>query len=610
MKYKIIINGAEINTTPKQINTIKSSFKRDRDLKGIFVEELIEIIFVGDGYCKLKEIQKEKSKCEFPILIYQICNGEKKLRFNGIADTFTIKIDVFSQEATVSIIDNNPINRIIENRDALYYPTSTISLNNTEIITAVPTHSIIFRNAESDAPTVDWEDILVYEAMEMLQGVLNWITANELTVESEFFEKEYITEINPGFTENPANNYRRIYEIVYATPPTVAATTTIRYKNFYGVEITETIIGAGVVGSHLRNVWTTLLKFATLVNAGNPTLELKNKTEFGYEYDYREWDYATDNNSDTIILRSFLDNQILFMECDESIISFSLLEDPDYTFIDSGNNTCFLTGKMLRKESNDNFSFSFKWLIEELDKLYNITFLIRNGVLKIENQQAFRTDNIILTIDNAEKLSVESSLDNIYSSIKVKDDGAEIKSFIERDFISRFCGVNKNYNAQIESIRSWKSIWNGILNPDENNDENYYLIQGESNTDTTSLATIQMGVILSSRIVVDNGEFAYMPNIQFLNNRQVIRHFPKFIEDLAVSPFDKVVNDDRAHLVYTISFEGTITEQQYNLLLANNLDKIKVKSKDSDYYSGIVDEAEYDYISGLCRFVMSGDYFE
>lgn len=599
MKYKIIINGAEINTTPKQINTIKSSFKRDRDLKGIFVEELIEIIFVGDGYCKLKEIQEEKTFCEFPIIVYQICNRQQKLRFNGIADTFTIKTDLTLGEAKVTIKDNSPINRILQNKDSIYYPTSLTALDGATSITAVPTRAINFRNSELDSPTIDWEDIEVYEAMELLQGNLNWITANGLTVQSDFFEREYETEINQGFTEATANNYRRVYEIVYSTPPTVAATTIIRYRNFYGIETTETIVGAGANGTHLRNVWTTLLKFFSISNLGD-------RYEFGVGYDFNEWDYATDNNSDTIRLRSFFDNTILSIECDESVVNWSLTTDTDLTYIDSGNNTCFLTGKMLRKISNDNFSVSFKWLIEELDKVYNINFVVSNGVFQIENEQGFQTGTTILTIDNATNLNIESSLDNLYSKIKVADDGLEVKAFIERDFISTFCGIDKPFDAKTESIKSWRDIYGDIDNPSDNNDDKYYLVQGESNTDTASMVSMQMAVILSSRIVIDNGSYAYIPNFQFYNNKQVIRHFQKFIGDLSVSPYKKVKNTEAAELVYDISFEGVITEQQYNLLLANNLDQIKVKSKDSDYYSGIVDEVSYEYSTGIGTFVMSG----
>lgn len=599
MKYKVIINGAEITTTPKQINTLRSSFKRDRDIKGIIVEELIEIIFVGDGYCKLKEIQEEKTFCEFPILVYQICNGQQKLRFNGIADTFTIKTDLILGEARVAIKDNSPINHILRNRESVYYPTSLTALDGVTAISTVPVRPINFRNSELDSPTIAWEDIDVYEALELLQGNLDWITANALTVQSDFFNREYETEINQGFTEATANNYRKVYDIVYDTPPTVAATTIFKYINFYGIETIETIVGAGVNGTHLRNVWTTLLKFYSISN-------LADRDEFGVGYDFNEWDYATDNNSDTIRLRSFFDNVILNIECDESLVSWALTTDTDLTYIDSGNNTCFLTGKMLRKIGNDNFSTTFKWIIDELNKIYNINFVIYNGFFKIENQQAFQTGTIILTINNATNLLIESSLDNIYSKIKGDDEGLEVKAFIERDFISTFCGIDKSFDAKTESIKSWRSIYSAINSPSENNDDTYYIVQGESNTDTESMVSMQMAVILSSRIVTDNGSYAYIPNFQFYNNKQVIRHFPKFVGDLSVSPYKKVENTEASELPYNISFEAIITEQQYNLLLANNLDQIKVKSKDSDYYSGIVEEINYEYNTGIGRFVMSG----
>lgn len=602
MKYQIYINGAEIKTTPIDINTLKSKFIRDEDLPGVFVEEILEVTFINDGYCKLKEIQEQHTLCEFPVKFYQICDGVSKLIFDGLADTFTIQLNHAQKQAKVNIKDNSKLSRLIQNKEAVYYPTSETAIDGTAI-TPVPIRTIDFRNADNSSPTVDWEDIDVYEAMEMLQGVSDWITAGQLTVSSDFFNQEYITEIVPGFFGANANNYRRVWEIVYATPPTINAVTTIKFKDFYGIETTFVISGIGSAGTHVEYVWSSLLAIF-------PISSLADKIAFTYSYDYRRFDYGTDNGTDTIILRSFFDNQILSMTCDETDVSVNFSTDPDLQYIDSGNNTCFLTGKMLRKEGSDNFSYTFKWLIEELNKVYNILFLVQNNTLRIENAQTFQTGNIILTFDNVKNLQINSSLDNLYSKITTGDKGQLVLSTIERSFVSDFCGIAKSFEAETDSIRSWRSIWVDIDNPDENNDDKIYMVQGESNEPTDTMNITQPSVILTSNIVVDNDDHAYMLNEQLINNRQVIRHFPKFIGDLTVSPFSTVVNDDPAQMVFDMAFETVLRESDYRLLVNNNLDDIKFRALDSDYYIGRVQELEYDYANGIGKFVVSGRKFE
>lgn len=602
MKYQIYINGAEIKTTPKDINTLKSKFLRDEDLPGVFVEEILEVTFLNDGYCKLKEIQETLQICEFPILFYQICKGVPKLIFDGLADTFTIQLNHEQRQAKVNIKDNSRLSRLIQNKEVVYYPTSETALDGSTI-TPVPIRTIDFRDADNTSPTTDWEDIEVYEAMEMLQGVTDWITGGQLTIASDFFNQEYVTEIVPGFFGANANNYRRVWEIVYATPPTINAVTTIRFKDFYGVETTFVITGIGSAGTHVENVWASLLPVF-------PISSLGDKIAFTYSYDYRRFDYGTDNGVDTVILRSFFDNQILSMTCDESAVSVSLSTDPDLQYIDSGNNTCFLTGKMLRKEGSDNFNYTFKWLIEELNKVYNITFLVQNNTLRIENAQTFQTGSIILTFDNVKNLTINSSLDNLYSKITTGDKGQLVGSVIERSFVSNFCGITKSFDAETDSIRSWRDIWVDIGTPTEDNDDKIYMVQGQSNEPTETMTITQPSVILTSNIVLDNDDHAYMLNEQLINNRQVIRHFPKFIGDLTVSPFETVVNDDPAQMVFDISFETVLRESDYRLLINNNLDDVKFKATDSDYYIGRVQEVDYDYASGVGRFVVSGRKFE
>lgn len=604
MKYKIYINGGEVLTTPRDIGALKSKFLRDQDLPGVFVEEILQVIFVNDGYCRLRDIQETSDICEFPITFYQICsNGELNLIFDGLADTFTIKLDHNLKEASVNIKDNSKLPRLIQNKDAIYYPTSETALDGKTIITTVPIRSIDFRNANNVSPTSEWEGIEVYEAMELLQGISDWITANGLTVESDFFNREYVTEIVQGFFGANANNYRRVFEIVYETPPSVSATTTIKFQDFYGNITTFNITGIGSAGTHVEYVWSSLLEVF-------PISSLADKVGFTTVYDYKRFDYATDNNSDTIILRSFFDNKILLYECDETAVSVTLSEDPNLEYIDSGNNTCFLTGQMLRKDSSESFKITFKWLIEELNKVYNILFLVQNNTLRIENAQTFQTGSIILTFNNVKNLIINSSNESLYSKITVGDDGILVNSLIDRSFVSNFCGIVKQFDGETDSIRSWRSLWDYIDNPAESNDDKYFMVQGESFTSTDNMSITQPSIILSSNIILDSDDYAYFLNEQLINNRQVIRHFPKFIGDLSVSPFSTVTNDNPSQLVFDIQFETVLTEQNYRLLINNNLDNIKFKASDSDYYIGVVQEVEYDYASGVGKFIVSGKKFE
>lgn len=592
MQYRVKINGITLRDSPKEIRNLQSSFVRDQDLPGVFVEELVQIVFVGDGYCKLKEYQEDLEFCELSIQFYKICDGEEVLFFDGIGTVSTIEINISEKEASIKITDNTLLNRILVNKDSLYVPTAETAIDG-ETILPVSTHPMDFYAADASQPA-EYLNVEVYEGMELLQGMLNWIVGNRLTVTSEFFNKTVVNNIVPLFAST-FNNYIRTYEIVYAVPPIITDTTTITFKNWYGEQFTVTIVGIGTVGTHIENVWTTLLKFGSLTT-------LADKQQFTFDYDYTTFDLGSDNGTDTIILSSFLPNQILSITSTSGDVSFSLSDDPDHQYIDTGINTCFLTGKMLNKVGSDNFSMSFNDLIEDLNKSYNIQFIIRGGQFRIENKPYFDTNNIVLTFDNVQNLKIAGSLENLYNKISASDKGIQIRSFLRRDFISQYCGVTKSFDVETEAIASFATIWDHLDNPDTDNEDNMYIIQGNTNSNTISES--QRTVLVSSEILDDNTFFAYMLNFGLTNNKKIYRHQNKFKGDIALAPFPGITNDNPAELVYEATFEQYITPAQYRNLINNNLSNVKFKTDDSEYYMGITQEVQYSYETGIGQFTV------
>ena len=86
LKYRVTLNGTILNQVPQGLDKLTTEFIRDNEIFGIYVVSSFDLVFIGDGYCLLRDIQNDLSVCDVTILVEEKCRGVYRTKFNGIIE--------------------------------------------------------------------------------------------------------------------------------------------------------------------------------------------------------------------------------------------------------------------------------------------------------------------------------------------------------------------------------------------------------------------------------------------------------------------------------------------------------------------------------------------
>lgn len=594
--YRVYLNGVLLINTPNGLDTFLQEFIRDNDLFGIYSVSSFDLQFIGDGFCILRDFQEDFDSCQMTIKIDRYCNNSWSTLFNGIIEVGSVEIDEEFSVAICEIQDNSPLSLISRN---------------SEVDIDIETEQDIFGG---DMPVVPISDdltlyspngVLSYAGVkyinwdDLIKTVLRGITGVPINVTSTFF----------GTIPTDSQ-----WTITYTGNMASIDNTTITFRNFQGIEVLR-VANQYTGNNHLTNVRAELLSGDTLM--GVPPYTDAEVTYIGqYVLDYRDFTFTSQNNATkTITLNCSLPIEILdvqIVSADPSAtVSFAQVSD----YIDGGNSPLFMNYKMIAvQDAPYQFRLSFKNLMQELNKNYNVYFLAsyntQGGIdLRIEDYQYFANVSPNITFDNVRNLKIAFDTDSTNNAISTGEPSDTTMATKNYTFGSDFCGLGDNFDAKSSFVIGTNRIWNDVqLAYDADYEQNIYMIE--------NLGIREIVQVVEDRAFnIADIYNMYLYNQYLSNYHKIYRHLNKFKNNIVgtvpvwrQSSNINITNIAQNRLFKRYEFSTFISEATFNSLIDNVVDKVRFKKEnDTAYRTGLITALKYNNLTGKAEITTLGE---
>jgi hypothetical protein len=594
--YRVYLNGVLLINTPNGLDTFLQEFIRDNDLFGIYSVSSFDLQFIGDGFCILRDFQEDFDSCQMTIKIDRYCNNSWSTLFNGIIEVGSVEIDEEFSVAICEIQDNSPLSLISRN---------------SEVDIDIETEQDIFGG---DMPVVPISDdltlyspngVLSYAGVkyikwdDLIKTVLRGITGVPINVTSTFF----------GTIPTDSQ-----WTITYTGNMASIDNTTITFRNFQGIEVLR-VANQYTGNNHLTNVRAELLSGDTLM--GVPPYTDAEVTYIGqYVLDYRDFTFTSQNNATkTITLNCSLPIEILdvqIVSADPSAtVSFAQVSD----YIDGGNSPLFMNYKMIAvQDAPYQFRLSFKNLMQELNKNYNVYFLAsyntQGGIdLRIEDYQYFANVSPNITFDNVRNLKIAFDTDSTNNAISTGEPSDTTMATKNYTFGSDFCGLGDNFDAKSSFVIGTNRIWNDVqLAYDADYEQNIYMIENLGEREIVQ-------VVEDRAFNIADIYNMYLYNQYLSNYHKIYRHLNKFKNNIVgtvpVWRQDSNINVSNIaqnRLFKRYEFSTFISEATFNSLIDNVVDKVRFKKEnDTAYRTGLITALKYNNLTGKAEITTLGE---
>jgi len=595
--YRVYLNGVLLINTPNGLDTFLQEFIRDNDLFGIYSVSSFDLQFIGDGFCILRDFQEDFDSCQMTIKIDRYCNNSWSTLFNGIIEVGSVEIDEEFSVAICEIQDNSPLSLISRN---------------SEVDIDIETEQDIFGG---DMPVVPISDdltlyspngVLSYAGVkyikwdDLIKTVLRGITGVPINVTSTFF----------GTIPTDSQ-----WTITYTGNMASIDNTTITFRNFQGIEVLR-VANQYTGNNHLTNVRAELLSGDTLM--GVPPYTDAEVTYIGqYVLDYRDFTFTSQNNATkTITLNCSLPIEILdvqIVSADPSAtVSFAQVSD----YIDGGNSPLFMNYKMIAvQDAPYQFRLSFKNLMQELNKNYNVYFLAsyntQGGIdLRIEDYQYFANVSPNITFDNVRNLKIAFDTDSTNNAISTGEPSDTTMATKNYTFGSDFCGLGDNFDAKSSFVIGTNRIWNDVqLAYDADYEQNIYMIENLGEREIVQ-------VVEDRAFNIADIYNMYLYNQYLSNYHKIYRHLNKFKNNIVgtvpVWRQDSNINVSNIaqnRLFKRYEFSTFISEATFNSLIDNVVDKVRFKKEnDTAYRTGLITALKYNNLTGKAEITTLGEW--
>jgi hypothetical protein len=594
--YRVYLNGVLLINTPNGLDTFLQEFIRDNDLFGIYSVSSFDLQFIGDGFCILRDFQEDFDSCQMTIKIDRYCNSSWSTLYNGIIEVGSVEIDEEFSVATCEIQDNSPLSLISRN---------------SEVDIDIETEQDIFGGDMPVAPIYDnltlyspngvlsYADVKYIKWDDLIKTVLRGITGVPINVTSTFF--------NTIPTDSQ-------WTITYTGNMASIDNTTITYRNFQGIEVLR-VANLYTGNNHLTNVRAELLSGDTLM--GVPPYTDAEVTYIGqYVLDYRDFTFTSQNNATkTITLNCSLPIEILdvqIVSADPSAtVSFAQVSD----YIDGGNSPLFMNYKMIAvQDAPYQFRLSFKNLMQELNKNYNVYFLAsyntQGGIdLRIEDYQYFANVSPNITFDNVRNLKIAFDSDSTNNAISTGEPSDTTMATKNYTFGSDFCGLGDNFDAKSSFVIGTNRIWNDVqLAYDADYEQNIYMIENLGEREIVQ-------VVEDRAFNIADIYNMYLYNQYLSNYHKIYRHLNKFKNNIVgtvpvwrQSSNINITNIAQNRLFKRYEFSTFISEATFNSLIDNVVDKVRFKKEnDTSYRTGLITALKYNNLTGKAEITTLGE---
>lgn len=589
MKYKITLSNVQLKTNPIGLDRIQYKFERDDGLFGIFAIAVLNLTFVGDGFCILRDIQNsDENLCSVPIRIEFSCDEGQNFTtiFNGNIPLAKIKINNSEQKAFVEIEDNSPLALISQNAEIDFDYNSTQDIFGNPLKQLGSPYTTI--QLYDEIGNYEFTDVKAIPIKEAIEFIMNFMTGYEVQFESDFL--------------NSTQPQQETWRLTFDAEPGTDQDTTITYTNFYNQQTTINEVSSG--DTHVE-VLARRLRTLVLSAPGIPD-EIR---EFWREFDQKYFQTSNDFTSGTHWAE--WNTPIPFEINSVVTVGTAGIESITKTqsFIDAAFGIHFIDWSGLH-ELDGKIKLTFKKLITEINKATGCSFFVfvnpaTNTLhVRLEDDSYYLNNSFIKTFDNIRDYIVESNVDTTYGTVQVGSTQSQNSNTNEtQTFSSLYCGLDNRLDLKNEFIMDSVQIWVDLAaayNPDDTN-SNIYMVQVESGQ------AIQYPLQYTrSTDFVSLGE-GNSYNLYLNNNMSLIRHMSKFRNDFHGSP-DKIITNTATEKIYKkYSFTTNMNYQSFIEFADSVPDRVRFKMLDeTEYKSGIVKEITYNYSDGKANFIVLG----
>lgn len=589
-KYKVYLGGVLLNNIPKGLDSVSRLFERDNNFFGIYSVTTYDLIFVGDGYCILRDFQRDYNSCELDIKIDSFCNGILDNVFNGIIELGSIIIDESKAEAICDIQDSSPITLISRNSEVSIDLQTNVDLFGNAITPATP-YNITLSNIDGTASY----NSKMYLVKDVIKTILEATTGTDVSIVSNYFSKP-ITDC--------------VYEIQVTGTLANFVTATIVYKNFQGDTITAVATGGG--SNALNKIGYVLSPYSSVLsNAG-----VLETMKVGFD-NRNFYNFIYDTPLQTVTLYSSLPIEILSVDIDGAGMGISFSKISDYD--DGGQDAMITNYRLLHNENNPSrFSMSLKLLMQEINKLYNVYFLASYDNagkidIRLENYDYFANAAVNFTFDNAQDLKISFDEDSSSRAIETGEDEDNTLSTANFTFGSEFCGLGTTFDAKNTSVIGSFQIFEDLLAFDIQNKDYLYIFENSG-----LLFNIHF---VNAPVSPWSDKDANFYNLHLSNYHKIYRHFNKFRDNIlgninvlpesplqTFSPRINIKNTSTNRLFKKYEFIEYMKREDFNKLFDIISDKVEFKKQnDIVYRRGLIKTINYDDFNGKAEITLIGE---
>lgn len=618
--YRFTLNNGSdtiLNDEPLNWNESKIQVERDNVIKGLFVQYITELQFVGDGYTYLLNEVNAQGICgtvDIKIEYRLDFNQSFETLFNGVIYLKDISENVQKQIISVDVQDAN-FSRLIRDRKDFKVNTAADSSINDESITAPTSKQVKLHRTQVDSYGTYQNTVRAYSVFDLFKLVIEYITDDQVVFESDFFS---------GSGSRPETWNLNIVGAI------TAKTYTLEIVNEFGT-YTGTYAASG--GETVEQVVSLCL---------NNTITGDNsKSPTGYKYDG-----IPPYNGVGSTIGSFYDGTTWQAPyCIQSLwpISSMTLTDGTCSKIQELEHNMgelhVSYGRMIfdmvdtgANSSDVEFFYSFNDLFSSLNQKFDLTFeMYDNGGIptcKIETTKDFfnSATSATVSLDNVNNISKEFTLAYKKASISLTPEqvtlqtdlitqnigSGELWSDVDIDAKADFTIVNDCGEDKIDSsspilyqTKAFNKLFfdkvddNGTPRPPDIYNERLFLVDiYESGGNYYSKQYQYMRGIFGAASII----YYYIGYNFFLSTFKNVYYWMFSLGNTAKMTRLEIANDNALQFDIIYTFDYPISKVDWSSILNNLTNKITISGQGLDSTDVWIESIEIDPYKGMANF--------
>lgn len=613
-RFTLDPNGSPLEVAnPIGWDKAKIVIKRDRRLRGVFINYITDLEFVKDAFDFIQSfIVTNGLGVNLDIRIERKCADNDPFEdfYDGQIYLSDVTFDIKLSHVKTKIEDNSLTQLLLRRRDMEVTLDSGSTLNGNALSDIETT----FRAHAMSTGSYDFTGIKGFILSEVWQYVISYLTDNEVTFESDHFQTN----------SNELNHWRVTFDADFNAGNTI----TFKYSDVYGIQYTLTQAFDTTHANTISLLWVQFVstnpEFEGLIYGG-PYGD--GTASFPYYLDSKFW---TEAEIDTVARTYNLFSYLPFTIDEVTItgggaVNATILEVQEYT---DGAVNYMLTNGLRLWDSTSTVGvirISLQSLFDECNKMFNLGLSIVNEAgtrkLIIEKNIDLFEDSVILTIDNVDDLEYKFTDLYLGGSINVGSNsyqntnrsnpfdnqaiGFPLEAYESEvhkpQGWSTSNGAKKSVNAINSWVKDYPSVEHTALQRQQFDDfkrDKLYIVEAEDVT-ASPISTrkyIHRTSLAGSTFLVEIG------NVFLRNTNQLFYWLSSLTAGSATNDGRSIANPDSITISKLYSFKYPLSKSDLDIIIADPGKKINFSRSESDHVGGFIEETRTEVLTGLTEF--------